>query len=170
VALVVEDGSIVTGANSYVDVATARTYATDRGLTLSADDATVESQLVLAMDYLEALRDEYQGSKTDTTTPQNLQWPRQNVVIDGEDFSDSAIPVELVDAQCRLAVEQETGYDLFPTDSGKFITKEQTGPLVTEYSEKIVPGQMPRISAVDSLLKPLFSKNLGSASLTTIRI
>ena len=44
-ALTIEDGSGVAGANSYIDVAAARTYAAARGLTLPAADGDVEALL-----------------------------------------------------------------------------------------------------------------------------
>ena len=169
-ALVVEDGSIVAGANSYVSLADARAYAVERGLVLSADDTVLEPQLVVAMDYLESLRDKYQGSKTDIVTPQALQWPRMDVVIDGEDFSDSSIPVELVQAQCHLAIAQAEGVDLFPTETDKFITKEVTGPLQTVYSDKIVPATPPKITRVEALLKPLLEYRYRASSLYSIRV
>jgi hypothetical protein len=169
-ALIAEDGSIVAGANTYVGIATARAYADHRGLILSDDDEVVEGQLALAMDYLEALRSKYQGSKTDTTTPQALQWPRTGVVIDGEDFGTNAIPQELKDAQCRLAVAQEEGIILYPDETGKFIVREKTGPLETEYSEKIVPTGLPKITSVDALLEPLFKTTIGSYALSSVRI
>jgi len=170
VARIVEDGSIVAGANSYVSVASARAYATERGLSLSVDDSVVEAQLVIAMDYLESLRDKYQGSKTDITTPQALQWPRQDVTLDGEDFDENSIPVELTNAQCRLAVEQESGIELMPTQDGKFIIKDKTGPLETTYSDKIVPSSIPSITSVEVLLKPLLAYRFRHSTLRTVRV
>jgi hypothetical protein len=169
-ALVVEDGTIVVGANSYVTIETARAYATSRGLSLSAIDSVVEAQLVLAMDYLESLRSKYKGAKTDVVTPQALQWPRSEVVIDGEDFGANSIPQELQDAQCRLAIEQEAGIELFPSqgEEGKFIVREKIGPLSTEYSEKVVGRIQPVLTAVSSLLAPLLKE--GGLSLKAIRI
>jgi hypothetical protein len=54
--LVVEDGSGVVDANSYTDLADARAYLALRGLALSVTDGTAETQLIRAMDYIEALR------------------------------------------------------------------------------------------------------------------
>lgn len=53
--LVVEDGSGVTGANTYVDRADAIVYAADRGVTL-ADDATTDAALLNGMAYLNGLK------------------------------------------------------------------------------------------------------------------
>ena len=54
-ALVVEDGSGLSGANSYATAAQADTYASDRGLSAwTGDTATKEAALIRATDYLEA--------------------------------------------------------------------------------------------------------------------
>ena len=49
-ALVIEDGSRVAGANSYVTLAEARAFASARGVTLSAVDATLEPFVIKAFD------------------------------------------------------------------------------------------------------------------------
>ena len=52
--IVVEDGSGKTDSNSYIDEAGLTTYATDRGITLTAaDDAAKAALLIQAMDYIE---------------------------------------------------------------------------------------------------------------------
>ena len=123
-ALIVETGEIVENANSYVDLAYARAYATARGLALSDADDTLEAQLITAMDYLEALRSQYQGTKLGS-----LQWPRYGVFIDGVELASDTIPKELKDAQCRLAFEVSSGVDIMPTTSGKYAKREKVGDL-----------------------------------------
>lgn len=162
-ALIVETGAIVDNANSYVDLAYARAYATARGLTLSAVDATLEAQLITAMDYLESLRSQYQGAKIG-----GLQWPRYGVFIDGVELASNTIPRELKDAQCRLAFEVSNGVDLMPTTSGKFAKREKVGELEVEYSEGLSTSQQPSFTVVDNLLAPLLKQ--GSFRLTTLRV
>lgn len=149
-ALIVENGTIVENANSYVDVVYARAYAESRGLALSAVDATLEAQLITAMDYLEALRSQYQGTKLG-----GLQWPRYGVTIDGVELASDTIPKELKDAQCRLAFEVSSGVDLMPTTFGKFAKKEKVGDLEVEYSEGLSTSQQPSLTVVDNLLAQL---------------
>ena len=79
--LIVEDGSIVENANSYVSVDDARTFASLRGVTLPASDAEVEVLLIKATDFIEAQRLRFQGSKVNQD--QALQWPRTGVYVDG---------------------------------------------------------------------------------------
>jgi hypothetical protein len=82
--IVVEDGSIVASANSYVSAADLSTYATDRGITINGTAAVL---LIQAMDYLE--QQDFQGYKY--TDDQALQWPRGDVYIDGYYVSVSTI-------------------------------------------------------------------------------
>lgn len=162
-ALIVENGTIVENANSYVDLEYARAYATARGLTLPSVDATLEAQLITAMDYLEALRSQYQGTKLGP-----LQWPRYGVTIDGVELASNVIPKELKDAQCRLAFEVSSGVDIMPTTSGKYAKREKVGDLEVEYSESLSTSQQPTLTVVDNLLAPLLKQ--GSFRLTTVRI
>src|ERR1035437_561171 len=111
-ALTIEDGSGVADANSYVDAADARTYAAARGVVLSVTDSVVETQLILAMDYLEAL--DYIGAQVNNT--QVLSWPRKNIIIDPDTpFPTNEIPPNLIAAECQLVVEQFNGINLQPT-------------------------------------------------------
>ncbi len=166
--LVVETGSVVAGANSYVTLAEARNYATARGITLSATDSVVEAQLIKAMDYLEAKRSFYQGSKTSLT--QVLQWPRTSVTIDDVDFSANAIPNELKSAQIQLAIEVANGVDIMPTrQAGQFVKREKVGPIETEFSETVGVTVEPTLTAVEALLEPLYKVSAGF-KLRTVRV
>lgn len=167
-ALVIEDGSIVTDANSYVTIDEARAYATARGKTLPVVDADLTALLISAMDYLEAQRARYQGSKVSAT--QELQFPREGVQIDGIDLEATAIPSILKQAQIRLAIEAAAGVDLMPTRTGAFVKKEEVGPIVTEYSEKVGVSVEPEITAVEALLAPLFGAVSVGFFLKTVRV
>lgn len=167
-ALVIEDGSLVTGATSYVTVAEARAYASARGVTLPAVDGDVEQLAVKAIDYLEAQRARYQGSKVDAD--QDLQWPRVNVVIDGNEYPETSIPKVLKSAQCQLMIEAANGVDLMPTRTGGFVKKEKVDVIETEYSEKIGTGVQPDMTAVEALLAPLFNATGSGFALTTLRV
>lgn len=166
--LVIENGSIVADANSYVTVAEARSYATARGKTLPADDTALNALLISAMDYLEAQRARYQGYKVSAL--QTLQFPRYGVQIDGIDLEATAIPSILKQAQIRLAMEANDGVDLQPTRSGGFVKKEIVGPIETEYSEKVGVSIEPELTAVEALLAPLFGSSNVGIFLKTVRV
>lgn len=164
ISIIVEDGSLVNGANSYVNLATARQFALNRGKSLPASDDEANAALIRAMDYIEAKRRQFKGVKVSPT--QSLQWPRKCVDIDGEDFPENAIPIELKNAQCQLALEAAT-IDLMPTSSGAFVIREKTGPIETEYSETISTSGSPNMPAVEAFLAPLLS--VGSFRLQVAR-
>lgn len=107
--IIVEDGTIVSGANSYASVDDFKTYADLRGVTYGTD-AAIEILLIKAMDVIESKADLFKGDKQ--TSAQALQWPRYNVYIDG--FYSTGIPKQLIYGQLALAVESAT-QDLQPT-------------------------------------------------------
>jgi len=175
-AIIVEDGTIVTDADSYVTVAEACAFALKRGIVLSVVDADVEVQLILASDYLEAQAINYQGIKTNeeadgTEKLQSLQWPRYGVYLDCsiDMFDQNTIPTQLKNAQMQLVVEQFNGINLFPTESGKFVIDERIGPLVTKYSEKQATETSLQMTSVDTWLEPLFN-SCGQSNLYSIRV
>lgn len=151
-SLVVEDGSIVANATSYVTLTEARAYASARGITLSATDSVVDILAIKAMDFLESLRDQYQGEKVDDS--QELQFPRNDVYIDGILQDYESIPSLLKKAQCQLIVELHSGVVLMPTRKTAPKKKTKVGPLETEYFSG--SPLTPEMAAVDALLNPLF--------------
>lgn len=166
-ALVVEDGTgTVAGANSYVSVNDAKTFATKRGKTFAANDTAIEAFLVNAMDWLDT-RPNLKGSKLLTTQP--LQWPRKDVYIDDPCVpytAPGALPPQLIAAQIQLAIEQDAGIDLMPSASGPTVVREKVDVIETEYSEKY-NMILPALSRVDAFLAPLL--NVGIA-LRTVRV
>ena len=164
-ALTIEDGSIVAGADSYVIVADLRSYAQKRGATLPVSDDACEVLLVKAMDYLQAEEPKFKGCRINSAQP--LAWPRTGVRIDRFALPTNAIPTQLKHAQMALAIEAQTT-DLMPTrlpgDRGA-VTKRKIGTLETEYAEPQQGVTRPRFAKVDGLLAPLCE---GSAS--TLRV
>lgn len=155
-ALTVEDGTLVDGADSYISLADAITYCTGRGVAISDDATTAEIQLRRAFDYLESLRSRYKGTKVDSA--QLTQWPRAYVYIDGTEFSSALIPTELKYAQVQYAVAINSGLDLVPSaDGAAFVKREKIGPLDTEYSESVATSGIPIIRIAESLLAPLLT-------------
>lgn len=171
--LIIEDGSIVAGANCYVDVDYVRTYADNLGLVVDGDDTVVEQQILAATGYLESFRDCYSGYKTDPT--QSLQWPRTNVVIDRVVPVDpNEIPTELKNAQAQLCVEQSAGFALYPEGTnatGGQIIQETVDVITVKYSDIVSAGSKFRpatFATVETLLRPLFQD--GCRRLKSMRV
>lgn len=122
-ALTKEDGSIVSGADTYANVDDLRAYATKRGATVPADDDDCEVLLISAMDWLAAQSERWKGTKVQWDQP--LDWPRYCVVIGGYELPSDEIPADIVKAQCQLAIDSQT-IDLQPSVD----VASQQGPVV----------------------------------------
>jgi hypothetical protein len=102
-ALIIEDGSIVSGANSYTTDVEFVAYAAARGYTIGASEADRDILQIKAMDYLASLEDRYQGSRTSST--QEVSFPRYNVILNDFTLASDAIPQSLKNAQMELAYQ-----------------------------------------------------------------
>lgn len=169
ISIIIEDGSNVPNANSYVSLEDARTYANNRGLSLPTNDDVLAGYLIQATDYLESFACEYLGEKANLV--QTLQFPRKCMILDKQKFPENAIPKNLIAAQIQLALAQNDGYKLFNITSAKdYITKKTVDVLTIEYADPIKIGVNPRFSAVDALLAPLFGKcGQAAKGLITVR-
>lgn len=61
ISIIVEDGTNVSNANSYNSIVELRSFALDRGVTLSSVDDEVATMAIKATDYLETKAEEYKG-------------------------------------------------------------------------------------------------------------
>lgn len=157
-AIVVEDGSIVTGANSYVTEAELTTYATARGVTLTID---TEQLLIRAMDYIEGLN--YKGIKLTETQP--LQWPRSGVSIDRYAVDIDEIPDELKNGEMETAMAIDNGQDQL-ADIGRVKQSATVGPISVEYV--IGTGSTTLVRKINNQLRKLL-RSAGGASFTVSR-
>ena len=167
-ALIVENGTVVSDANSYVDRAAVIAYAGLRGVLL-VDDDTTDVMAIKAVDYLELFRDRYVGREVQSGA-QALAWPRECAIVNGATIPNNVIPKRLKDAQCALVIEVATGTDLIPTTGagtggggGGALKREKIGPLEFEYSEasEAAAGLLPTMPGVDALLRGLLNANGG---------
>lgn len=132
-AIVVEDGTGLADAETYVSVADCAAYLNARGKAawgLLATDAK-EASLRLAADYLDAVYGpRLQGYRLVVT--QALLWPRTDVVFDNVWWDPAPLPVPLVRACCEAAALSGAGTDLFlPLDRGGRVVEklEIVGPI-----------------------------------------
>lgn len=126
--IIVEDG---TGdnlsANSYVSEADLSTYAEDRGVTIIGTPAVL---LIKAMDYIESQM--FIGTKETDTQP--LQWPRNNVYIDGYYVSPENLPIELKNGQMAVALAINEGTDPL-RNVDRAVKKEKVDVIEVEYMD-----------------------------------
>ncbi len=143
--IVVETGQGLANSNSYVSEAEVATYATDRGITLTASEDVL---IIKAMDYLETLN--YIGDKQ--TEAQALQWPRDNVYIDDFYIEPTTIPQELKNAQMSLCMSIDDGTDPMAT-IGRATKKEKVDVLEVEYMDNAASKAI--VTSVNRMLSKL---------------
>lgn len=173
-ALIVEDGSIVENADTYVTRADAIAYALRRGVVLPDTEAT-DIQIIKAMDYLAMFDTKWLGQQVNPAT-QYLAWPRSGVFIGFSHvaFPSDDIPNQLIKAQCELVLQVNAGIDLMPTVSASaaFVKREKVDVIETEYSEAIalaLLNELPNMPLVDAYLSPLLDQG-GGIRIRTLRI
>lgn len=153
-ALTIEDGTIISGAQSYAAASDLTTYADLRGATLPTTDAEKEALLMQAMD---ALNDRcWKGERV--STEQVLAWPRAGVYRDGQLLPHDEIPRELFYGQMALAIAANST-TLMPTTEAQGkgpVTEERVeGAVTVKYAN---PGKVLSVAAVadaDALLRVL---------------
>lgn len=128
--LIVEDGTIVANANSYVSDDDYTTYSSARGYTIGADATTREQEILKAMDYIESYRDQFKGLKVSADQP--LQWPRYSVYLDGFQLDSNFIPTELKRAVMEAAILSRST-SLVPSGGVQNVQSESIGELSVSY-------------------------------------
>lgn len=171
ITIIVEDGSGVVGANSYVSAATATAFANDRGVTLPTDADALAAMLVRATDYLETFSLKFIGYKTDSA--QALSWPRTDAYLNGALVCGAnEIPALLINAQLQLVLALNGGYDpLAILEASDYVTEKTIGPITTKYADPLSVGIGPKMLAVEASLEPLLNGFSSSTMfLQTIRV
>lgn len=154
--LIVEDGTGIEDANTYIDLADARALATLRGIDLSGDDAELSSQLVVAADRITSYEDRFTGRRA--TGIQGLSHPRKCSMRYGEAYPIDSIPKELKLAQITLADYIASGFDVWAPIDLEGVTREKVGPIETEYALAIASdGENPYFAQIEAILDPLFA-------------
>lgn len=173
--LIVEDGSVVAGAESYVTVAQYKTYCDNRGLSYSGTtDTQIEQNARKSWDYLlQEYRGKWKGYRKDAT--QIGDWPRSFVYLEpfvrGASGSypylvdDNTIPFEVRNAQCELMQRAVDG-DLMP-DVGQVETSITVGPISVDYDKN--SPQNTRFEAVDGILRQYLTGGGNSATSQVLR-
>lgn len=170
-ALIVEDGSVVPGANSYVSMDFANQYHADRNNTAWADgasspDSAREGALIRATAWLDATyRDRYPGTKV-AGRSQSLQWPRKDVRdADGEPIPSDEVPVEIMWATCEAALrELSSPGSLAPdTNASQRVVRERVSELEVQYSDgKGADDMTPIFTIIDGILSGLLGAGPAS--------
>lgn len=170
-ALIIEDGTIAAGADSWITVAEWEAYATSYGRTVTGTEAEKEVMLRKAQRAI-STRYTFQGTRVSeaqtTCLPRN--WPN---AIKGFTIGADVIPQDFKDAQAELAWSIHEGADPFADVTADNAAKgavtgarSKAGPVETEttYSSggaSFSATSMSNYTAVMALLRPYLLSGSG---------
>jgi hypothetical protein len=161
-AFTLEDGTGVTGANSYASVADAETYFTDVGKDVTAwsalSTAAKQSKLIVATQYVDGVYGSRFSGYAALST-QGLEWPRKNAIDqNGWLLSSAAVPDAVKFAMYEVAFRLLT-VDALPdtaaSDKAIKETMDQIGPLKRQREYDQFVARVPSFPLVDAILAPL---------------
>lgn len=139
--LTVENGSVVANADSYLSVADADTYWTDRGNPSDwsgAATADKEASLRYATQYIDA-NINWLSELADPSN-QVLEWPRVVFIgRDGRTYGGNEagdIPQSLKDAVAELALQYIKEDFTQPSQEGSLVRRERVGQSEVEYNRR----------------------------------
>ena len=152
-ALIIEDGSIVSGANSYVTISGANEYFTaynDTRWLIGVSDVNKEAAIMKGMRYIESL--DWKGTTVSGSQP--LQFPRTGLEDrDGRDVATNVVPEVVKRAVYEAAVRSVSGPAPLQPDleRGGRVSAEQVGSISRAYSRSAPSGAF--ITTIRGLLK-----------------
>ena len=146
--------AITVGTDSYVSVADADTYWSDRNNLdwTTADTADKEKALREATEFIDGTYARQWIGEHPGSASQVLAWPR-NGAVDSEGRSVTGIPQRVKDATSRLALDALSAFLSEAEDRGGRVARAKVGPLDVSYF-----GDAPAGTAypfLDLTLKPL---------------
>lgn len=152
--LIVEDGSIVPNADSYVSLVDAKALAAQFGWMLPDDDAEAEAALRNGAAYIDLQEPSLCGARV--SAEQSLAYPRKGVKVNGFPVAEDSIPKQVIKAQVAAAVEYGKGTDVRASSDGRITTHEEVvGAVVVEYADNGVTGATVTITSAMDALRPL---------------
>ena len=129
-ALIVEDGSNVSGSNTYNTDAELQAYALARGYTLPATETDRDILQIKAMDFINYNEPDMQGYRV--TSDQSVSFPRTGVVVNSFLIESDQIPDTLKKAQNEAAIASQT-VDLLTNESISNVQKEKVDVIEKSY-------------------------------------
>lgn len=168
--LIVEDGTGLADADSYISLVDARTVADNYGYTLPDDDTEADRALRQGVGYVDLSESSLTGERL--TTTQALAWPRSgaykclgNTRID---VMPNSVPSDIQRAQVVAASEYGAGNNPRGNQTGQTVTQETVGPITVKYADDGGSGSTYVVTEANDLLKPYKCGSTG-LGLRTVR-
>ncbi|ASN67306.1 hypothetical protein 10AX3_7 [uncultured Caudovirales phage] len=170
--LIVEDGTGLPAAESYISLDSLKAYAAGRGVDISGvTDEQNESALRRATTYIDGKYRKhlqsgrwaslFSGEKKNGRG-QALEWPRSGAEdYEGLPISDSTVPIEVKNATAEAGYREALNPGSLSPDfvSASMVKREKVGPLETEFAVSVgadAAGSVrPVISIIDEMIAPV---------------
>lgn len=161
--LTVEDGSIVTGADSFLSLTDARELALKYGATLPEDDT--EAEVTIRNGYIFLLQEEKNLQGNRVSDEQTGIFPREYVLKYCNELSDDVIPNEVKLAQLYAADAINKGVSINKFDDGQRLKSFSVDGVISEtYQDGSSASTNPIIQGVENQLYPLTKAGLSAAN------
>lgn len=162
--LIVEDGSIVADANSYVTYDYAIAYHALRGNSAWAagSDSDQQYAIIRATQAVDSIyKGKWKGTPTEYGT-QELEWPRNDVIVNGVELDNDLIPVALKKAVCEAALRELASANSLTPDleRGGEIKRVKADTVEVEYMDGA--NSTTTFTAIDGLLADLVTGTSAS--------
>ena len=162
--LIVEDGSIVADANSYVTYDYALAYHALRGNSAwaAASDADQQYAIIRATQAVDSIyKGKWKGEPTEYGT-QELEWPRSGVTVGSTSIDDDVIPAAIKKAVCEAALRElaSPGSMTPDLDRGGEIKRVKADVVEVEYMDGA--NSTTTFTAIDGLLADLVTGTSAS--------
>lgn len=136
--LIVEDGTGMDDAESYLSVVDFKGYCDKRGLSYDGQtDEVIEQKLRIATGYIDTVK-RYKGQRL--LTEQSLEFPRASLT-DWGGLPVDGVPGRVKQACAELAVKAFSENLYVDLDRGGMVTSQSVGPLSVSYSDKAPAGK-----------------------------
>lgn len=157
-ALTVEDGTGIEGADAYVEISDVDDYADAYGKTAWAgSNSEKEIHIRRATQFID---NKYPFVGTPLTAAQGLLFPMQSLIVRGYEIT--GLPRQLLDAVCELATIS-VGTDLIDSVAARAYTYRKVEVGDIKKTERFESDDDQKIfHSVELLLTPLLSSMLGS--------
>lgn len=164
-ALIVEDGTGKSDAESYISVTDAAKYHADRGNAAWVTVSALPEQLLRrATEYIDrTYRARWKGARV--LTAQALDWPRADVDTESSSVPSDSVPLAVCRACAELALRADS-VELTP-DYERGVVMEKVGAIEVHYDQASTQRK-PRYEAIDAMLAP-YLKPGGGASVGLVR-
>lgn len=155
-ALVVEDGTGLDDAESYISFDEFRAYCDNRGYDYEAfDRPVIEQRLRLASEYIDT---EWRYKATRLKASQMREFPRDGLT-DWSGHAVTGVPVRVKHACAELAFKGLSESLRKDLNRGGMVTSESIGPMSVSYAEGAPVGKV--FTAAARLLEPYLKKARG---------